>query len=56
MHEQYAYYWRIVSFFGIRENSHAAVMETCDSCHAHSGKARGCGAIHRPDVSLEMNQ
>jgi hypothetical protein len=34
---QLGYYWRIVSFFGIRQNGHGVVIETCDPCHAHAG-------------------
>jgi hypothetical protein len=35
----FAYYWRIVSFVGNRQNGHGAVTQTCNPCRARSGKA-----------------
>src|ERR1700739_304547 len=37
---RFAYYWRIVSFVGIRQNGHGAVTEICNPFCARSGKAR----------------
>jgi hypothetical protein len=42
---RFGYFWRIVSFFGIRQNVHGVVMETCDPCRARSGMAGSANVV-----------